>query len=61
MTRQELFNHYKHYGVIEKRDDFEFNDDNIFASMFVITCDNITRLFILRNGEVVHTEILPRA
>lgn len=61
MTMQELFNHYRHYGVIEKRDDFEFNDDNIFVSMFVITCDNITRLFILRNGEVVHTEILPRA
>ena len=29
MTMQELFNHYRHYGIIEKRDDFEFNDDNI--------------------------------
>lgn len=60
MTMQELFDWYRHYGVIEKREDFEFRSDDIFVTVFVITCDNITRLFFLRNGKVVYTEKVKR-
>lgn len=60
MTMQELFKDYMHYGVIEKREDFEFKEDGILITMFIISCGDIARLFFLRNGEVVHTELLKR-
>ena len=53
-----IFNDFRHYGKILKRDDFNFTEDNIFISMFVIYLDNEKRLFILRNGKVVHNELL---
>ena len=53
-----IFNDFRHYGQILKRDDFNFTEDNIFISMFVIYLDNEKRLFILRNGKVVHNELL---
>ena len=53
-----IFNDFRHYGKILKRDDFNFTEDNIFISMFVIYLDNENRLFILRNGKVVHNELL---
>ena len=60
MTLQELFNEYRHYGVIEKREDFEFKSDDIFITMFVITFADTTRLFFLRNGKAVYSEKLKR-
>lgn len=56
MSDKEVFDFFRHYGVIQKRDDYTFDD--IFVSLFAIELDNVKRLFILKNGEVILNEIL---
>lgn len=56
MSDKEVFDFFRHYGIILKRDDYTFDD--VFVSLFVIEVDNIKRLFILKNGEVILNEIL---
>lgn len=46
------------YGQIIKRDEFEFPDDDAFITMIVIEMEGVKRLFIKRNGVVVHMEII---
>lgn len=53
-----VFNDFRHYGKILKREDFEFTDDSILISMFVIQLNDEKRLFFLRNGKIVHNELL---
>lgn len=56
MSDREIFDFFRHYGTILKRDDYTFDD--IFVSLFVIELDNTKRLFILKNGEIILKEIL---
>ena len=56
MSDKEVFDFFRHYGIILKRDDYTF--DGVFVSLFAIEVDNIKRLFILKNGEVILNEIL---
>ena len=56
MSDKEVFDFFRHYGIILKRDDYTFDD--VFVSLFAIECDSVKRLFILKNGEVILNEIL---
>ena len=56
MSDKEVFDFFRHYGAIQKRDDYI--SDDIFVSLFVIELDNVKRLFILKNGEIILNEIL---
>lgn len=56
MSDRKIFDFFRHYGTIQKRDDYTFDD--IFVSLFVIELDNVKRLFILKNGEIILNEIL---
>lgn len=56
MSDKKVFDFFRHYGTILKRDDYTFDD--IFVSLFVIELDNTKRLFILKNGEIILNEIL---
>lgn len=55
---QSLYGYYRHYGTIESSEDFEFKEDEVFITMIVIKCEGARKLFIIRNGEVVHIEEL---
>lgn len=55
---EKIYKDYINYGQIIKRDEFEFPDDGAFITMIVIEMEGVKRLFIKRNGVVVHMEII---
>jgi hypothetical protein len=55
---EKIYKSYINYGQIIKRDEFEFPDDNVFITMIAIEMEGFRRLFIKRNGVVVHMEII---
>lgn len=55
---ENIYKDYINYGQIIKRDEFEFPDDGAFITMIVIEMEGVKRLFIKRNGAVVHMEII---
>ena len=55
---EKIYKDYINYGQIIKRDEYEFPDDCVFITMIVIEMEGVRRLFIKRNGAVVHMEII---
>ena len=53
---ENLFWDCTHYGKIFSVDDFDFQSDNVFISIYHMEYEEKKYIFIKRNGEVIHCE-----